>query len=642
MAGGMKQLSDDRPDRPDRPKLKVSSVWRDLRDLIWPRRNLFVVGLLLTFINRAASLVLPGSTKFLIDDVIQKHRQDLLVPIAAAVAGAVLIQALTSYMLIRLLSTSAQRLITEMRIKVQQHIGRLPVRYYDANKTGALVSRIMSDVEGVRNLIGTGLVDFIGGLFTAVIAFGLLIRINSTLTFLALGFLLVFGLILRKAFKSIRPIFRERGKINAEVTGRLTESLGGVRVVKGFHAEEREAAVFEAGVFRLFENVRKTLFATSIIGLASTLLMGIVSITVMIVGGRLILAGNMTIGDFFAFTLYLGFMVAPVFMMVSIGTQITEAFAGLDRMHEVFEEQPEDTDPERVVRLDRIQGNVRFENVSFEYEPGKPVLREVTLEAWPGAVTALVGSSGSGKSTLISLVAAFAKPMSGSIYLDDVNLSEIKLDSYRSHLGVVLQDNFLFDGTIKENILFSKPTASNDEVSRASAIARVDEFASKLENGLETVIGERGVKLSGGQRQRVAIARAILADPRILILDEATSNLDTESEALIQEGLGALMSGRTTFVIAHRLSTIRSADQILVLEDGVIVERGTHMQLLAYGGRYFELYTRQAGIEANRFVNPGEKELAAETESNEGPKERREGLGEVARDLLGFTPTGRG
>ena len=632
----MKRSSDERP----KPKLKASHVFRDLWELIWPRRNLFLLGLILTFINRAASLVLPGSTKFLIDDVVQKHRQDLLIPIAAAVAGAILIQALTSYTLIRLLSTSAQRLIAEMRIKVQQHIGRLPVRYYDANKTGSLVSRIMSDVEGVRNLIGTGLVDFVGGLFTAVIAFGLLVRINTALTFLALGFLLVFGLILRKAFKSIRPIFRERGKINAEVTGRLTESLAGVRVVKGFHAEEREAAVFEAGAFRLFENVRRTLFATSMIGLASTLLMGIVSITVMIAGGRLILAGKMTIGDFFAFTLYLGFMVAPVFMMVSIGTQITEAFAGLDRMHEVFEEQPEDIDPKRVVQLDRILGNVRFENVTFEYEPGQRVLRGITFEAMPGAVTALVGSSGSGKSTLIGLVAGFAKPSSGNIYIDDVNLSDVKLSSYRSQLGVVLQDNFLFDGTIKENILFGKPAASNDEVLGASAIARVDEFALKLEKGLETVVGERGVKLSGGQRQRVAIARAILADPRILILDEATSSLDTESEALIQEGLAALMSGRTTFVIAHRLSTIRSADQILVLENGVIVERGTHTQLLDYGGRYFELYTRQAGIEANRFVNPGERELA-DAESCEGPKERREGLGEVARDLLGFTPSPR-
>ena len=600
----MRHFHEDRP----KPKLKASHVWRDLRVLIWPRRKLFIFGLILTFINRGASLVLPGSTKFLIDDVVQKHRQDLLLPIVAAVAGAILIQAVTSYTLIQLLSTSAQRLIAEMRIRVQQHIGRLPVRYYDANKTGALVSRIMSDVEGVRNLLGTGLVDFIGGLFTAVIAFVLLLRINALLTLVALGFLLIFGLILRNAFKSIRPIFRERGKINAEVTGRLTESLGGVRVVKGFHAEEREAEVFEAGAFRLFENVRRTLVAGSTISFISTLLMGVVSITVMIVGGRLILSGRMTIGDFFAFTLYLGFLVAPVFQMVSIGTQITEAFAGLDRMHEVLEEQPEDVDPHRAFKLERIRGNVRFENVIFEYEPEHPVLHGVSLEVVPGTVAALVGSSGSGKSTLIGLVAAFAKPTSGSIYVDGVDLSTVSLDSYRSQLGVVLQDNFLFDGTIKENILFGKPEATDEEILRAAAISRVDEFADKLENGLETLIGERGVKLSGGQRQRVAIARAILADPRILILDEATSSLDTESEALIQEGLAALMAGRTTFVIAHRLSTIRSADQILVLEQGVIVERGTHTELLAHGGRYFDLYTRQAGIEANRFINPGELE----------------------------------
>src|SRR2546426_1169617 len=624
---------DDRP----RTKLQASHIYRDLRDLVWPRRNLFVVGLVLVFINRAAGLVLPGSTKYLIDDVVQKHRQELLIPIVAAVGVAVLIQAVTSYSLIQLLSTSAQRLIADMRIRVQEHIGRLPVRYYDANKTGALVSRIMSDVEGVRNLVGTGLVDFIGGLFTAVIAFGLLLKINTSLTFLALGFLLAFGLILRKAFKSIRPIFRERGKINAEVTGRLNESLGGVRVVKGFHAEDREAAVFEAGAFRLFENVRKTLFATSIIGLASTLLMGVVSITVMIVGGRMILAGSMTIGDFFAFTLYLGFLVAPVFQMVSIGTQVTEAFAGLDRMHEVLEEQPEDIDPERLVQLDGIAGNVRFENVTFEYEPGNPVLHGVTLEVVPGSVAALVGSSGSGKSTLIGLVAAFAKPASGTIHIDGVDLSSVRLDSYRSQLGVVLQDNFLFDGTIKENILFGKPTATDEEVLRAAAIARVDEFALQMERGLDTVIGERGVKLSGGQRQRVAIARAILADPRILILDEATSSLDTESEAMIQEGLAALMTGRTTFVIAHRLSTVRGADQILVLEEGMIVERGTHAELLARAGRYFDLYTRQAGLEANRFVNPGEKEPETDVEAAEKRGEGREGFGEVARDLFGFT-----
>jgi len=624
---------DDRP----RTKLQASHIYRDLRDLVWPRRNLFVVGLVLVFINRVAGLVLPGSTKYLIDDVVQKHRQELLIPIVAAVGVAVLIQAVTSYSLIQLLSTSAQRLIADMRIRVQEHIGRLPVRYFDGNKTGALVSRIMSDVEGVRNLVGTGLVEFIGGLFTAVIAFGLLLKINATLTLVALGFLLIFGLILRKAFTSIRPIFRERGKINAEVTGRLTESLGGVRVVKGFHAEAREAAVFEAGALRLFENVRKSLFATSVIGLASTLLMGIVSVTVMIVGGRLLLAGTMTIGDFFAFTLYLGFMVAPVFQMVGIGTQITEAFAGLDRMHEVLAEQPEDVDPVRTVSLERIQGNVRFENVTFEYEPGKPVLHGITLDAPSGAVTALVGSSGSGKSTLIGLVAAFAKPTTGSVCVDGIDVAAVRLDSYRSQLGVVLQDNFLFDGTIKENILFGRPSATDDDVLIAAQIARVDEFALKLDNGFDTIVGERGVKLSGGQRQRVAIARAILADPRILILDEATSSLDTESEAMIQEGLGALMKGRTTFVIAHRLSTIRSADQILVLEEGVIVERGNHRELLARSGRYFDLYMRQAGLEANRFINPGEKESEPDVETSEKRGETREGVGEVARDLLGFT-----
>ena len=629
----MKVLHDEQPKK----KLNPSHVYRDLRDLVWPRRRLFLAGLALVFINRVASLVLPGSTKFLIDDVVQKHRQELLMPLAAAVGVSVLIQAVTSYTLIQLLSTSAQRLIADMRVRVQEHIGRLPVRYYDANKTGALVSRIMSDVEGVRNLVGTGLVEFIGGLFTAIIAFGLLLKINATLTFVALAFLLIFGVILRKAFRSIRPIFRERGKINAEVTGRLTESLGGVRIVKGFHAEAREAAVFHAGAMRLFENVRKTLFATSIIGLASTLLMGIVSVTVMIVGGRLLLGNEMTIGDFFAFTLYLGFMVAPVFQMVGIGTQITEAFAGLDRMHEVLEEQPEDLDPERTEPLERIRGTVSFENVTFEYETGKPVLRGVDLEAVPGAVTALVGSSGSGKSTLIGLVAAFAKPTAGHVYVDGVDLSHVRLGSYRSQLGVVLQDNFLFDGTIKENILFGRPAASDEEVLLAAQVARVDEFAFKMEKGLDTVVGERGVKLSGGQRQRVAIARAILADPRILILDEATSSLDTESEAMIQEGLASLMTGRTTFVIAHRLSTVRGADQILVLEEGMIIERGTHAELLARADRYFDLYTRQAGLEANRFVNPGEKEPETDVEAAEKRGEGREGFGEVARDLFGFT-----
>jgi subfamily B ATP-binding cassette protein MsbA len=624
---------------PKKP-LKASHIFRDLRDLIWPRRKLFILGLVLVFINRAAGLVLPGSTKILIDKVVQQKRQDLLIPLAEVVGAAILVQAVTSFILTQVLSTSAQHLIAEMRVRVQRHIGRLPIRYYDANKTGALVSRIMSDVEGVRNLVGTGLVEFIGGIFTAIIAFGLLLKINATLTLIALGFLAVFGSILQKAFRSIRPIFRERGKINAEVTGRLTESLGGVRIVKGFHAEEREAAVFEGGAMRLFENVRKTLFATSVISMTSTLLMGVVSITVMIVGGRLITRGAMTIGDFFAFTLYLGFMVAPVFQMVSIGTQITEAFAGLDRMHEVLEEQPEDVNPERVTNLVNIRGHIQFDNVGFEYEAEKPVLSGVTLDAVPGTVTALVGSSGSGKSTLIGLVAAFAKPASGNVSVDGIDLSTVTLDSYRSQLGVVLQDNFLFDGSIKENILFGRPDATDEEVLRAATIARVDEFALRLEKGLDTIVGERGVKLSGGQRQRVAIARAILADPRILILDEATSSLDTESESLIQEGLAALMAGRTTFVIAHRLSTIRSADQILVLEHGEIVERGTHAQLIAQRGRYFDLYTRQAGLEANRFINPGEKEIEPELDS-EKKKENGEGLGEVARDLLGLGRTSR-
>src|SRR5215471_17198028 len=625
-----------RYDGPKRP-LTAAHVYRDLRDLIWPRRKLFLIGLALVFINRAAGLVLPGSTKFLIDDVVQKRRQELLVPLAAAVGVAILVQAITSFVLTQLLSTSAQRLIAEMRIRVQQHIGRLPVRYYDANKTGALVSRIMSDVEGVRNLVGTGLVEFIGGVFTAIIAFGLLLKINAILTFVALGFLGIFGVILQKAFRSIRPIFRERGKINAEVTGRLTESLGGVRIVKGFHAEAREAEVFEGGAMRLFENIRKTLFATSLISMTSTLLMGVVSITVMIVGGRLITRGAMTIGDFFAFTLYLGFMVAPVFQMVSIGTQITEAFAGLDRMHEVMEEPPEDVDPERVLRLDRIHGHIQFDNVTFEYEPGKPVLQNITLNAVPGTVTALVGSSGSGKSTLIGLVAAFAKPIDGRVHVDGVDLATVRLDSYRSQLGVVLQDNFLFDGTIKENILFGRPDASDEDVLRASMIARVDEFAFKLEKGLDTIVGERGVKLSGGQRQRVAIARAILADPRILILDEATSSLDTESETLIQEGLAALMAGRTTFVIAHRLSTIRSADQILVMENGRIIERGTHVQLLRARGRYFELYTKQAGIAANRFINPGEIEQEPGSVAvTDNGTERPGSIGETAKTILGL------
>ncbi|MBI4468650.1 MAG: ABC transporter ATP-binding protein [Acidobacteria bacterium] len=596
-----------------KPKLDRSRVYRDLKELVWPRRGKIGIGLVLIMINRVAGLVLPGSTKFLIDDVVGKRNLSLLGPLAMAVLAAVFVQAITSYTLTQLLSKAAQRLIADLRMKVQEHIGRLSLKYYDANKTGALLSRIMNDVEGVRNLIGTGLVELLGGLLTAVLALGLLLKINATLTAFALIAMALFGLLARKAFAYIRPIFRERNVINAEVSGRLSESLSGVRVVKGFHAESREAEIFARGAMRLFDNVKKSLTATSLMGMASTLLMGLVMVGVMVVGGRLIVSGEMTLGDFFAYTLYLGFLIAPVIQVVSIGSQITEAFAGLDRMHEVMSETPEDVDPERVIRLNGARGHIQFDDITFEYEPGKPVLKGVTLEALPGSVTALVGPSGSGKSTLIGLVAAFAKPTGGVVTVDGVDLSHARLDSYRSTLGVVLQENFLFDGSIRENILFGRPEASDEQMARAAQIAYVDEFALKLEQGYDTIIGERGVKLSGGQRQRVAIARAILADPRILILDEATSSLDTESEALIQQGLAALMKGRTTFVIAHRLSTIRSADQILVLEDGRITERGTHAQLMSLQGRYFDLYTRQAGIEANRFVNPGE--FAKESES---------------------------
>ncbi|PYV10224.1 MAG: ABC transporter permease, partial [Acidobacteria bacterium] len=465
-----------------------------MRELVWPRRGLLGSGLLLIVINRLAGLVLPGSTRYLIDDVVGHRNLALLTPLVAVVGSAVAVQAATSFALTQLLSKAAQRLIADLRIRVQRHVGRLPVRYYDANKTGALVSRIMTDVEGVRNLVGTGLVELIGGVLTAAVACALLLRINTTLTLASLGFLAVFGVLVSKAFSKIRPIFRERGAIHAEVQGRLSESLGGVRIVKGFHAEEREATTFAAGVMRLFENVRKTLTATSVMSMAGTLLTGLVSITVMTVGGRLIVGGTLTMGEFVTFTLYLGMMIAPVFQIVGIGSQLTEAFAGLDRMHEVLSEIPEDVDPARVGVLEEIEGHVLFDAVGFEYDPGKPVLRGVSLEAVPGTVTALVGSSGSGKSTLIGLVAAFAKPTAGTVFVDGVDLGTVRLDCYRSRLGVVLQDNFLFDGTIRDNVLFGRPDASDGDVTRAARIARVEEFALRLDQGYDTVIGERGVK----------------------------------------------------------------------------------------------------------------------------------------------------
>jgi ABC-type multidrug transport system fused ATPase/permease subunit len=597
-----------KPVKPTEVFKALPEVWQ----LIRPRRGLLAIGLVLMVINRVSSLVLPASTKFLVDNIIGKHQMQKLPLLVGVVLAATLVQGLTSFTLTQTLSKAAQKLIAELRRRVQEHIGRLSVSYYDSNKTGTMVARIMSDVEGVRNLVGTGLVDLVGGILTAMIAFVVLLRISMVMTLIAFGFLAVFGIGLRKAFKTIRPIFRERSKINAEVTGRLTESLGGVRVVKGYHAEEREHNVFSAGVERLLQNVFKTLTATSLMSLTSSSLMGVVGAIVMFMGTRQILNGTLTLGGFFTYTMFLGYLAAPLFQVVSVGTQITEAIAGLERTREVLGETPEDEDPGRTVTLPPIRGDVAFENVTFAYEAKKTVLHNISFDSQPGTVTALVGSSGSGKSTIIGLVAAFHKPNSGKVLVDGVDLATVRLESYRTQLGMVLQDSFLFDGTIRENVVFSKPDATEEELTRACAIARVDEFAEKFELKYDTIIGERGVKLSGGQRQRVSIARAILANPRILILDEATSSLDSESEQLIQAGLAYLMQGRTTFVIAHRLSTIRRADQILVVEAGQIVERGTHQSLFDQGGRYFDLYTKQHGLEQNLFLAPGEGDEALE------------------------------
>jgi ABC-type multidrug transport system fused ATPase/permease subunit len=597
---------------PQTPKKRSSErlreLWPDIRELIRPRRKTLALGFLLMAISRPCGLVLPASTKWLIDEVIGKKRLDILMPLVLIVMAATLIQGITSYALTQLVSKQGQRLIAELRRKVQAHVGRLPVAYYDANKTGALVSRIMTDVEGIRNLLGTGLIEFVGGLLMAVLVLWYLLYLNWLLTAIALVIIVSFVLVLRKAFAVIRPIFRERGKINAEVTGRLTESLGGVRVVKGYHAEDREESVFAAGVQRLLDNVLKSLTAMSFMSLSATVLMGVVGAVIMYVGARQILANVMTLGSFMTFTAMLAFMVAPMFQIVGIGTQLTEALAGLERTREVLRERPEDQDPHRTIALPPINGRVVFDNVSFAYDAGKTVLREVSFQSEPGTVTALVGPSGSGKSTMIGLIAAFHLPAEGTILVDGADLSTVRLDSYRTQLGVVLQETFLFDGTIRENVAFARPGATEEQIMEACRIARVDEFAEGFEKKYDTIVGERGVKLSGGQRQRVSIARAILADPRILILDEATSSLDSESEAMIQEGLKYLMQGRTTFVIAHRLSTIRRADQILVVETGRIVERGTHEELYAARGRYWDLYTKQHGLEANLFLAPGEGE----------------------------------
>jgi subfamily B ATP-binding cassette protein MsbA len=547
-------------------------------------------------ISRLSGLVLPWASKYLVDEVIANKNLELLKILLIGVVASILVQAITSFALTRILSVEAQHLISVLRAKVQKQILRLPIRFFDNNKSGALVSRIMTDVEGVRNLVGTGLVQLVGGVLSAVVSLVLLIRISPMMTLYTLVPVLLFGLISLKAFSYIRPIFRERGVLNAEVTGRLTETLNGVRVIKGFNAEAQEVRTFEEGVNRLFLNVKKSLTTTSLVTSSATFLLGLASAGIMGMGGYMIMEGEMTFGDFLSFTLFLGFMIAPIVQMSNIGSQLTEAFAGLDRTEEIMNMNPEDDGSDRTIKIGPIRGDMAFEHVSFGYEEGKPVLHDINFKAPAGSVTALVGTSGSGKTTIAGLVASFLDPGSGLITVDGKDLSKLSLASYRSQLGVVLQDDFLFEGTIRENIAFPKTGASNAEIEMAAQVAYVYEFTNRFEKGLDTIIGERGVKLSGGQRQRIAIARAILANPRILILDEATSNLDTESETFIQKSLGALMKGRTTFVIAHRLSTIRQADQILVIEEGQIRERGTHEELIAKRGRYYELYTYQARI----------------------------------------------
>ncbi len=576
-------------------KSKVT-IGHVFKTIVWPRRNLLFIGLILIVISRISGLTLPWASKYLVDEVIANKNITMLYYLLGGVVAAIIVQAVTSFLLTKLLSVEAQHLISVLRVRVQKQILQLPIRFFDNSKSGALVSRIMTDVEGVRNLVGTGLVQLVGGLLSAVICLVLLIRISPLMTLYVLVPVLVFGFISLKAFNKIRPIFRERGKLNAEVTGRLTETLNGVRVIKGFNAEAQEIKSFEAGVEKLFLNVKQSLTSTSVVTSAATFLLGLASAGIMGIGGYMIIDGAMTFGDFLSFTLYLGFMIAPIVQMSNIGSQLTEAFAGLDRTEEIMNMTPEDDGTVRTIKIDTIKGDIVFNNVSFSYEEGKPVLQDINFTAPNGSVTALVGTSGSGKTTIAGLAATFLNPESGMITVDGVDLSKVSLSSYRSQLGVVLQDDFLFEGTIRENILFPRPNASAEELDRAVHAAHVHEFTDRFEKGLDTVIGERGVKLSGGQRQRIAIARAILANPRILILDEATSNLDTESESFIQDSLRSLMKGRTTFVIAHRLSTIRQADQILVIEGGRIKERGKHEELIAQQGRYFDLYTYQARI----------------------------------------------
>lgn len=591
-----------------KPKKKINprDAWQDARELIWSHRYRLALGMLLMVVNRLVGLVLPASSKYLIDDVIINHRGDLLLPLALAVGVATLIQALSSFALTQILGVAAQRAITEMRKSVQEHVSRLPIRYFDSTQTGVLISRIMSDAEGIRNLVGTGLVQLVGGLVTASIALCYLFYLNWRMTSVTLLALAAFGGAMATAFKKLRPLFRERGQINAEVTGRLTESLGGIRIVKAYAAEKREEIVFARGAHRLFRNVARSMTGVSAITAFSTVIIGIIGVILILFGGRAILSGQMTPGDLVTYIFFTMMVAAPLVEIASISTQITEAFAGLDRIREIKRMTTEDEDEADRDRFTDMKGEIDFDDVSFEYDEGAPVLKHVSFNAPAGSTTALVGSSGSGKSTLISLVMAFNRPLAGKVSADNRDLESIRLKDYRNQLGVVLQDNFLFDGTIAENISFSHPHATREQIIEASRIAHCEEFINGFADGYDTIVGERGVKLSGGQRQRVAIARAILAEPKVLILDEATSSLDSESEAMIQDGLQSLRRGRTTFVIAHRLSTIRSADQILVLEGGEIVERGTHEELLSAGGRYKQLYDKQYRFERNQFINPGE------------------------------------
>jgi ABC-type multidrug transport system fused ATPase/permease subunit len=592
----------------EEPKRRIdySRAWAEARQLIWSHRRPLALGLAIMLVNRLSGLVLPASSKYLIDDVVGNRRAELLLPLALAIGAATAVQAISGFALSQIVSIAAQRAIANMRRVVQSHVLRLPVSYFDSTKTGILISRVMNDPEGVRNLVGTGLVQLVGGAVTASLALGVLFYLNWQLTALTLLVLALFASMMAVAFRRLRPVFRKRWELEADITGRLAESLGGVRVVKVYVAERREDLIFTRGVHLLFRNIAKTITGISAVGAAATVFAGIVGVMLIVFGGRAILSGTMTLGDFIMYVFFIGLVAAPLVQMASIGTQITEAFAGLDRIRELRMMRTEQDEDSVRAPIRRLDGDVRFEDVWFEYNRGVPVLRGVSFHAAPGATTALVGASGGGKSTLVALVMAFHRPTAGRILVDGRDLMEWRLHDFRAQLGVVLQENFLFDGTIRENIGYGRPGASDAEIRAAGRVAHCDEFVNRFERGYETIVGERGVKLSGGQRQRVAIARAILADPRILVLDEATSSLDSESEALIRDGLRALRSGRTTFVIAHRLSTIESADQILVVESGQIIERGTHGQLLAMGGRYRQLYESQYGMEHDRFINPGE------------------------------------